>query len=219
MTRAVVVVDYGIGNVFSVCNALVRVGASPILTEDPVKIAKADTVILPGVGAFSRAMRNLKTRGLDDAISTFIRTGNPFLGICLGMQVLMQCSTEFGEHIGLGLIDGTVEQIRPVAQNKERRKLPCIGWARIDESKKMSEKINRTLYSSYSDKYFYFVHSYSCRPIRQENLIATVSYDGEKNTAIVGRDNILGVQFHPERSGDAGLAFLKSFIDADTIFV
>jgi glutamine amidotransferase len=209
MTKQVVVVDYGIGNVFSVCNALSRIGASPILSGDPVVIAKAERVILPGVGAFSKAMENLRSQGLDDAIATFIDTGRPFLGICIGMQVLMERSTEFGDHAGLGHIKGSVERIPNVSSSGSRVKVPHIGWAKV--TNKSSSLNNAASCIPNDQRYFYFVHSFMCSPTSEDNLFATANYHGNKITAIVGRDNILGVQFHPERSGNVGLSFLNHY--------
>ena len=209
MTKQVVVVDYGIGNVFSVCNALSRVGASPILSEDPVVIAKAERVILPGVGAFSKAMENLRNLGLDDAIATFIETGRPFLGICIGMQVLMERSTEFGDHVGLGHIKGSVERIPSISISGSRIKVPHIGWSKLSNN---PYAIKNDFIFPTNESYFYFVHSYACKPSSKENVFATASYHGERIAAIISLDNILGVQFHPERSGPNGLSFLNKFI-------
>lgn len=210
MSKKVVVVDYGIGNIFSVCNALLSIGASPILSSDPSIIAKAERIILPGVGAFSKAMENLRSRGLDDAIATFIETGRPFLGICIGMQVLMERSTELGDHHGLGHIKGSVERISNISSSGSRVKVPHIGWGKVDNA---LYALNYTDSCTQNDQsYFYFVHSYMCKPVNEENLIATANYHGNKITAIIGCDNILGVQFHPERSGPDGLLFIQNFI-------
>lgn len=209
MSKEVVVVDYGIGNVFSVCNALSLIGASPILTGEPATIAKAERLILPGVGAFSKAMENLRSQGLDDAVAKFIDTGRPFLGICIGMQVLMERSTEFGDHAGLGHIKGSVERIPTRTNTGNRVKVPHIAWAKINPNCHLSKKNAFAL--AYREQYFYFVHSYTCKPLSEDNLIASTSYHGTKITAMVGRDNILGVQFHPERSGPVGLSFLTQF--------
>lgn len=209
MPRQVVVVDYGIGNVFSVCNALSRIGASPVLSGDSAIITKAERVILPGVGAFSKAMDNLRSQGLDDATAKFIDTGRPFLGICIGMQVLMERSTELGEHAGLGYIKGSVEMIPNISLQGDCLKVPHVGWAKVNNYSTLSHQT--AVRPSDRDRYFYFVHSFMCKPSIEENLLATVSYHGRKITAMVGRDNILGVQFHPERSGPSGLTFLKEF--------
>lgn len=212
MPRKVVVIDYGIGNVFSVCNALSRIGESPILSGDPQIIAKAERVILPGVGAFSKAMENLRSHGLDDAISTYIDTGRPFLGICIGMQVLMERSTELGDHIGLGHINGSVERIPNISSSGNRVKVPHIGWSQVN--KVSISHSNNASQIKYDQRCFYFVHAYMCKPSSEDNLLATVNYHGEEITAIVSRGNILGVQFHPERSGQEGLNFLSTWVES-----
>lgn len=210
MSKQVVVCDYGIGNVFSICNALSRVGASPLLTGDPAIVRKAERVILPGVGAFPRAMQNLRALGLDDAIATFIETERPFLGICIGMQVLMERSIECGEHCGLGHIEGAVGRIPSFSINGGRIRAPFIGWSKVDTS--FSSRYDILFDLADCERYFYFVHSYMCNPTSDENLIATTNIQGNKMVAAVGRDNILGVQFHPERSGTGGLMFLSRFV-------
>ena len=210
MSKQVVVIDCGIGNVYSVCNALSHIGASPILSGDPTIIAKADRVILPGVGAFSKAMENLRKQGLDDAIAKFIEAGRPFLGICIGMQVLMENSTEFGYYTGLGHIKGSVDRISNILVSGSKVKVPHIGWDHVNIiSSSFNKEIN---YIENNHGFFYFVHSYMCKPLSEVNVLATTSYYGNKINAIIGRDNIIGVQFHPERSGPAGLNFLINYI-------
>lgn len=204
MSKQVVVIDYGIGNVFSVCNALLRVDATPVLSADPAVICQAERVILPGVGAFSKAMDNLRRQGLDHAIAAFIATGRPFLGICIGMQVLMERSTELGEHVGLGYIKGSVDRLKESTVGIDKIKVPHIGWRNIVLHKK-SELIGQ------KENYFYFVHSYTCNTAYDHNLLATVNCPNGNISAVIGIDNILGVQFHPERSGPDGLRFLQRF--------
>jgi glutamine amidotransferase len=131
MMHHVTVIDYGIGNVYSVCNALLYAGATPLLTDDPSIIAKSERVILPGVGSFSYAMKNLRDKRLDGAIANFIDTGRPFLGICVGMQVMMDYSTELGEHPGFGYIPGCVEKIISIPTNGPTIKVPHVGWAEV----------------------------------------------------------------------------------------
>ena len=210
MSKSIIVIDYGIGNVFSVCNALAKIGGSPVLSGDPTSIAKADRVVLPGVGAFSKAMHKLRRDGLDDSIARFIDTGRPFLGICIGMQVLMERSFEFGDHKGLGHIKGVVERVSNFSLLGKNVKVPIIGWSKINY--KPDSNPGNDCNSLNEEEYFYFVHSYMCKPYREENLRATFECHGNKITAIIGRDNILGVQFHPERSGPEGLKFLSRFL-------
>lgn len=210
MSKQVVVIDYGIGNVFSVCNALSRIGASPILTRDPVAIANAERVVLPGVGAFSKAMYNLQSKGLIDSIVKFVDTGRPFLGICIGMQVLMDCSVEFGNHTGLGLIPGRVIPIPNAAKMGEKIKIPHIGWSEVKGSP--DTPVGNSLISFGERKHFYFTHSYVCEVFEDSHISATTAYHGNIFTAVIGCRNILGVQFHPERSGENGLKFLRQFL-------
>lgn len=206
MSKKVVVIDYKIGNVFSVCNALSKIGAVPLLSDKPEVIANAERVILPGVGAFPKGMENLSMHDLNSPIEAFTKTGRPFLGICLGMQLLMERSTEFGEHVGLGLIKGTVEPLPNRSVTGENIKIPVIGWKNIKIEK------NKTNYDLTNLGYYYFVHSFFCKPTIEDNKIAVGDYQGHAITAIVGHDNILGVQFHPERSGADGLLFLQKFV-------
>lgn len=214
---SVVVVDYQIGNVFSVCNAFKAVGVEPILSGDPEVVARAERLVLPGVGAFARAMEELGSRGLDAAALSFIKTGRPFLGICVGMQMLMEKSTEFGETPGLGLIEGDVVRIPATAANGEKHAVPHVGWATLEIPRSDASVPNwaasplQDLHPGSSNAYF--VHSYMCQPADPAHLLATVSYNGRDLTAAVRKDNIVGVQFHPERSSLAGQKLFRSFMD------
>jgi len=208
----VTVIDYGIGNVYSVCNALLYAGASPLLTDDPSIIAKSERVILPGVGSFSHAMKNLRDKSLDGAIANFIATGRPFLGICVGMQVMMDYSTELGKHTGFGYIPGRVEKINSSSKNGSTIKVPHVGWAEVKSCNILSGNFLGLPAEDMSNNFFYFVHSFECKPLNNEHLLAVTKYGNHLITAAVGRDNITGFQFHPERSGPAGLALLSRFI-------
>lgn len=212
MSSSVVVVDYGIGNVFSVCNALKKVGAEPELTRDVSKILAADRVILPGVGAFAKAMKALQQYGLDEVLRSFVSTERPFLGICIGMQVLMDASAEFGEHPGLGFIPGRVDRISSIGTDGTPLRVPHICWGRVQFlNTASSDEGVRTLRAG-GNQDFYFVHSYHAKPRDSRHVLAVTEYGGNNITAAVHKDNIVGVQFHPERSGPAGLALLESFI-------
>jgi glutamine amidotransferase len=210
MSQSVVIVDYGVGNVFSVLNALKLVGVNPALSSDPLVVSNADRLILPGVGSFSEVMRNLSSSGLDESIATFINMDRPFLGICVGMQVLMTASNEFGHHKGLGYFNGTVDRIPETSDTGVDVKVPHIGWSRLKQENFDHDYHAR--YGSLDGSYFYFVHSFKCNPDGSENLIATVDDHPASICAVLGRSNILGVQFHPERSGPDGLRFLKKFV-------
>ena len=208
MSTRVVVIDYGIGNVFSVCNALQAIGANVSLTRSSQDIRNADRLILPGVGAFARAMEALDGFGLSDVIRDYVRTGKPFLGICIGMQVLMERSTEFGDHKGLGFFEGQVERIPATTPLGERIRVPHIGWSSLIAE----QPLQGTPLASAGNGAVYFVHSYHCQPKDRSQLLASVDYDGVAVTAAIRRDNIIGVQFHPERSGVVGHRILDSFV-------
>ena len=210
MVKRVTVVDYGIGNVYSVCNALSSVGATPALSADPDEIATAERLILPGVGAFSKAMENLRQRGLEEAVSQFIGSGRPMLGLCIGMQILMESSTEFGEYVGLKHIEGGVEKIPTYNNDGDRVKVPHIGWAEVRPIRDFRDGPLSELQCK-EDSYFYFVHSFMCKPKNPDHVLATTTYRGLNITAAIGRENIIGLQFHPERSGPAGLRLLSRF--------
>jgi glutamine amidotransferase len=214
MSASVVVVDYGIGNVFSVCNALKKAGLEPNLTRDVTDIKNADRLLLPGVGAFGKAIDALVDLGFDDMIRTYVETGRPFLGICIGMQLLMDEATEFGNHKGLGLIPGKVDRIPDCSTKGEMLRIPHISWAKVtppsgDAKTAWSGSPLEVASTGHSD--FYFVHSYHAVPSDPAHIHAVVDYGGNSVTAAVRRDNIFGTQFHPERSGPLGLQVLGQF--------
>ncbi|WP_440980930.1 imidazole glycerol phosphate synthase subunit HisH [Shinella sumterensis] len=209
-----IVIDYGIGNVFSVCNALRAIGCQAELTGDLSAIRGADRVILPGVGAFARAMDALHAEGISDALRDFVGTGRPFLGICIGMQLLMDRSSEFGDTEGLGFVPGTVERISSQSPSGRHLRVPHIGWASLVPSDASAECWRQTALEGVdaADDAVYFVHSYHCRPTASEQRIAHVDYDGLEVTAAIRYENILGLQFHPERSGRVGQNILRRFL-------
>ncbi len=201
----VAVVDYGVGNLFSLVSSLRTVGADAIVTGDADEIRKADKIILPGVGAFGDAAAKLRSAGLDKMIINEAQGGKPLLGICLGMQLLLEKSYEYGEHKGLGLIRG---EIRPISDVIPKDlKIPHIGWNALDFTENKS-----SLFKYINDgSYVYFVHSFygaNC----EESTIATSEY-GVPLTAAVQSGNVMGCQFHPEKSGKVGLAILKAFCE------
>ncbi len=214
-TDRVVVVDYGMGNVLSVCRAFERCGGLPVLSGDAAEIARADRLVLPGVGAFGDCMAALAARGLDGPIMDFVATGRPFLGICVGMQILLDWGEEFGGAAGLGLIPGRVAQILPQETGGVSRKIPHIGWAGlVPRTEAGAQSWQGTLLSATPPGTpFYFVHSYSAAPTDTSHILAVADYQGFPVTAAVRRDNITGTQFHPEKSGSAGLGLLERFLD------
>ncbi|MBR3966701.1 MAG: imidazole glycerol phosphate synthase subunit HisH [Clostridia bacterium] len=201
----IAVVDYGVGNLFSLVSSLHAVGADAIVTGDADEIRKAEKIILPGVGAFGDAAAKLRSTGLDKVIIEEAKGGKPLLGICLGMQMLLEKSYEYGEHEGLGLIKG---EIRPISDVIPKDlKIPHIGWNALDFTENKSELFK---YIKNGD-HVYFVHSYygaNCA----DATIATSEY-GAPLTAAVQSGNVMGCQFHPEKSGKVGLNILKAFCE------
>ncbi len=211
MSIKVSVVDYGAGNLLSVTRALAHVGAAPVLVSDSAAIAEAGLLVLPGVGAFGAAMRELSARGLVEPLRVHARSGRPFLGICLGKQLLMEGSDEFGSHEGLGLIPGRVAAVPATGADGMPHRIPHIGWADLAEP--TPGRWSGTIFQdARPGASVYFVHSFHACPADPADLLATVEYDGIHVTAAIGRGNITGCQFHPEKSGETGLALLRRFV-------
>ncbi|MBR4282335.1 MAG: imidazole glycerol phosphate synthase subunit HisH [Clostridia bacterium] len=198
----IAVIDYGVGNLFSLCSSLKYLNIDSVVTRDKNIIEKADKIILPGVGAFGDASNKLKETGMFDFLQEQAATGKPFLGICLGMQLLFEKGFEYGEHEGLGLIKGKVIPIESVL--KEPLKIPQMGWNKLDIVKK-----DALLKYTNQDDYVYFVHSYFATDCA-ESISSTTEY-GATITASVSNNNVFGAQFHPEKSGAVGLNMLKAF--------
>ncbi|WP_169054770.1 imidazole glycerol phosphate synthase subunit HisH [Azospirillum sp. TSA2s] len=199
----IVVVDYGRGNLFSIDQALRHLGCSPVATSDPAEIEAATGVILPGVGAFGDAMDRLRQQTLIGPLQQTARSGRPFLGICLGMQMLASHSEEFGTHEGLDLVPGHIRRL-PEDDRPGGIEVPNIGWRRlIPGSGPTAEK---------SEDYAYFVHSYFFEPTDPSVISSSINFNGHMVPAIIRSGNIQGFQFHPERSGPAGLRFLENFL-------
>ena len=201
----IAIIDYGVGNLFSLSSSFSFIGQEAVVTSDRAVIAKADRLILPGVGAFEDAARKLRESGLDRVVIEEAKAGKPLLGICLGMQMLFEKSYEYGEHRGLGLIKGSVKAIRDVIPRE--LKVPHIGWNALSFSK---EKHPLFRYLRDGD-HVYFVHSYYGADC-DESVIATAEY-GATLTAAVADGNVMGTQFHPEKSGEAGLSILRAFCE------
>lgn len=209
----VTVIDYGIGNLLSVCRAFEFCGAEVLLTDSPLGIEKADRVVLPGVGAFADGMYGLKKRGLVKAIQKYSQTGRPFLGICLGMQLMMDVSEEFGVHEGLGIIPGKVTAIPDTGVNNERHKIPHIGWNSLLLPPSRDDWMGTILENVNVGEYAYFVHSYSVITPNHEQRLADCLYNGRQITAAIQSGTIYGCQFHPEKSGEVGLSIIKRFFE------
>lgn len=201
----IAVVDYGVGNLFSLSSSLAAIGAEVVVTGDADVIRAADKILLPGVGAFEDAIAKLRASGLDEVVCEETRRGKPLLGICLGMQLLFEKSYEFGEFEGLGLIEGAVRPIADVIPADY--KIPHIGWNALHL---VGEKSPIFQYLNDGD-HVYFVHSFYAADC-EKNVIATSEY-GAELTAAVAKDNIFGCQFHPEKSGPVGLSILRAFAE------
>jgi glutamine amidotransferase len=199
MSARIAILDYGMGNLRSVEKALEHVGVTAILTNDSDEVRAADGVILPGVGAFPRAMERIRELGLDELIAERREEGVPILGICLGLQLLFDSSSELGGATGLGLLEGPVD-----ALEAEGLKVPHIGWepVRWERESRLTDGIP-------SETPFYFVHSFAPRA-REEDLLGSAAY-GARFACAAERENVFGVQFHPEKSSAAGLRLLANF--------
>ncbi|MBR4990984.1 MAG: imidazole glycerol phosphate synthase subunit HisH [Oscillospiraceae bacterium] len=200
----IAIVDYGVGNLFSLNSSLEMIGAESVVTADEAVLRSADKILLPGVGAFEDAAKKLRESGLADLIKELAAEGKPLLGICLGMQMLFERSYEYGEHEGLGLIPGSVRPIRDVIPADY--KIPHIGWNAL----RFRQENPLFKYVKEGDC-VYFVHSFYASDC-DEFTVATAEY-GAELTAAVAKGNVYGCQFHPEKSGNVGLAILKAFAE------
>lgn len=197
----ITLIDYGIGNYRSVQKALEFVGATAVLEADPDAVARADKLVFPGVGAFGATLEALRARGHSDALRTAVARGAWLLGICVGMQALFDDSDELGFHQGLGLIPGVVRRFPAEAGLK----IPHMGWNQLDHDGR-----SPLLRGVQPGDYAYFVHSYFCAPARSEDVLAAADY-GRPFCAVVGHDNVFGIQFHAEKSQRVGLQILRNF--------
>ena len=208
----VVVIDYGIGNLYSVKRALEYCGAKVILTDDADVIINSTRVILPGVGAFKNGMNGLEAKGLIPVLKEYARNGNFLLGICLGMQMLATSSEEFGAHLGLDIIPGHVGKISNLGSNGVTHKIPHIGWTELIKTDQNKEWNNTILSGQKLSDSVYIVHSYAVTPDNPDYRLADCLYNGLKISAVIKKGNIYGCQFHPEKSGKVGLEILRKFI-------
>ena len=197
----IAIIDYGMGNLRSVQKALEYIGGNASITDDPAIVDQAPAVVLPGVGAFGDAMHNLREAGLDLAIHRAIDAHKPFMGICLGQQLMFESSEEMGHHKGLGIFRGQARRFP-----NGTLKVPHIGWNQIHVHQE-----NALFAGLEPSDFAYFVHSYYVEPVERDLVLATTDY-GIDFASIVGRDNIWGIQFHPEKSQDVGLRILTNFL-------
>lgn len=209
----VVIADYGIGNLLSVQRALQYCGADVLRTAEPDAVRRAERLVLPGVGAFARCVRTLRDRGLSDPVLEFVRTGRPMLGICVGMQMLFDMSEEFGAHEGLGLLPGTIRRIPAIDTRGMQQKIPHIGWNAIRPPREANtDRWAGTVFDGMDNAEMYFVHSYTAWPDNPAHRLADADYGGQRISAAVQKQNVLGTQFHPEKSGIAGLRMISQFL-------
>ncbi|TGM82288.1 imidazole glycerol phosphate synthase subunit HisH [Leptospira mtsangambouensis] len=208
----VLIIDYGVGNLLSVQRGFEYCGAKVEISADPNQILKASHVILPGVGAFANAMDALNQRNLVEVIHEVVKKGNPLLAICLGMQMLLDESEEFGITKGLGLIPGRVVPIPSSTIQGQAQKIPHIGWSELHPSNATNEWKVPILDKLNDGDSVYFVHSFMALPDNDEDRLADTFYGGNRISAVIGRGNVFGCQFHPEKSGSVGLSILSQFI-------
>lgn len=208
MSKKVVIIDYELGNLFSVLQACQHVGLNAVITNEIKLINGADAIILPGVGAYGVAMEKLIKLNLVNPLLDFAASGRPFLGICLGMQLLFSKSYEYGEHIGLNIIPGEIHSFR---DTNKLLKVPQIQWNSINQSRDRSWE--ESILSNIPDSTFmYFVHSYYCSPKTESNILSKTIYGSLEYTSAIQSKNIIGVQFHPEKSSKYGLEIYNNFL-------
>ncbi len=210
MKTRVDIIDYGLCNLYNVSNALKHVGADIKIIDKPDQVKNASHIVLPGVGAFKNGMRGLTLRKLINPIKDFVKSGRPFLGICLGMQMMLTKSYEFGEIDGLAIIEGKVVKIPNINSKNIKHKIPHIGWNSLNINKDVEN--NQLVKTQDKKSSMYFVHSYKAECEDKKNILATTSYNDIPIAAIIKEENAYGCQFHPEKSGMYGLKILKQFI-------
>jgi glutamine amidotransferase len=208
----ITIIDYGVGNILSVKRGLEHCGAQVKVTADPDRVIEADRVVLPGVGAFANSMQALQERGLVEAIKELANRNTPLLGICLGMQLLLDESEEMGLTKGLGLIPGRVVPLPAKALGGERQKIPHIGWSGLIPAKACISWNATVLEHNTPNQAAYFVHSYMAVTADPAAQIADCKYGGHRVAAVISKNRITGCQFHPEKSGEVGLKILSKFI-------
>ena len=211
LSKKITIIDYGCANILNLARAIKFIGYEVDITHDKNKIINSSYVILPGVGAFGNAMKQIEKYNLHNTILEYAKSNKPLLGICLGMQILLTVSYEFGVHKGLGLIEGKVIKISN-EKNKEI-KIPHMGWNEIYPNNNKKEWKNKILKNSSIGKSFYFVHSFVCITKNYDSTVAVCNYSDISIPAVVATGNVFGCQFHPEKSADNGLAVLKNFCE------
>ena len=207
--NVITIIDYNCGNIFSLIRILEKLNIKYNVSNDPKIISKSDKLILPGVGSFSVGIDNLKKKNIDESIKKFVEKGNWILGICLGMQLLVSNSEEFGDNDGLDLIKGEVKKLK--STNKKRYKIPHVGWNSINfKQNTYSDNFLKNV-KNYSN--FYFTHSFAVKTKLKDNTLAETIYSENSFSSIISKENILGVQFHPEKSGIVGEKMIRNFLN------
>jgi imidazole glycerol-phosphate synthase subunit HisH len=216
MCKKIVIIDYHLGNLFSVNQALKNIGLETMISSDPNEIKKADALVLPGVGAFSDAMINLKNLGLIEPIKQIVDQGKPFFGICLGLQMLFDKSEEFGESEGLGIIPGIVKKFHTEYNDNKRIKVPQIAWNSIYSSEGRTWK-GSPLETVREGEDFYFVHSFYVVPIDVSSVLSKTTYGSNTYASSILVNNIFACQFHPEKSSKEGLKVYKKWAELNNL--
>lgn len=213
MSKKITLLDYGMCNLLNVARAFEHCGAEVTITDDPTVALAADSLVVPGVGAFRQSILEVQARGFDDAIKRFVDTDRPFLGICVGMQILFESSEEFGDQSGLGVLQGSVKAVPKLTTDGVSQRIPHIGWNHLTPpetgrswSSSVLEDFERT------HPAVYFVHSFAAVPADPSVRLADTIYGGHRVCAAVQRNNVMATQFHPERSGEIGLDILRRFM-------
>ncbi len=204
------VIDYGVGNLRSVANALRHVGAEPVVSDDAETLLACERIVFPGVGAFAYGKEALYAKGLHRVVLEAVADHKPLLGICVGMQLMFERSAEFGEHEGLGLIPGQITKFDTNAEAGDPLRLPNVNWLPIDPSQRAEGLAAKLLDGVTADSRFYFVHSFHAQSTNP-HAVATSHYGGRPFAAAVGKGSMFATQFHPEKSGPDGLKMLKKF--------
>jgi glutamine amidotransferase len=210
--KTAVVVDYGLGNLFSIQRALIRIGAEAVISSEPSVVESAEHLILPGVGSFGEGMDNLAEKGLIEPVRSYASSGRPLLGICLGMQLLMSESEEGGVRKGLDIVKGKVVRFPEPAAGGPVYKVPNIGWNGIFLPEGLSAWEGTILEGVKENEFMYFVHSYVVMPENPENILSLTNYGALTYCSTSIYNNIYGCQYHPEKSGETGLEILKNFL-------
>lgn len=208
--KKITIIDYGVGNLLSVVRAFEYHGIDILLTSTPNDIKQSDYLVLPGVGAFSDGMHGLQERDLIDPIKEYCKKQRPFMGICLGMQMMFSLSEEFGYTKGLDIVAGKVIPVPTSGTDGVPHKIPHVGWNEIVSSQEVSWE-KTVLANIPQNSCFYFVHSFMAEPEDKRGRLADCFYDGQSISAVIQKDNLFGCQFHPEKSGVLGLQIIKNF--------